>query len=80
MIQSRYMNYAHPLAVGVSLTPSGGTPRDVVARARRAESLGFDLVTLGANPAPAADLYLFIGRYSNPCQELLVYHFQILIF
>jgi hypothetical protein len=44
------MNYGHPLAFGAFLTPSAETPAEAVALARRAEELGYDLVTFPDRP------------------------------
>lgn len=54
------MNYAHPLVFGVSLTPSSESPRAVVDRARQAETLGFDLVTLADAASTALDQWTIL--------------------
>lgn len=50
------MNYGHPLEFGTFLTPSAGTPEDVVTLAKRSEELGFDLVTFQDHPYQTAYL------------------------
>jgi hypothetical protein len=50
------VNYGHPVTFGISLTPSAEHPVDVVESAQRAESLGFDLITVGDSPNPDAPL------------------------
>ncbi|ABG05994.1 FAD linked oxidase-like protein [Rubrobacter xylanophilus DSM 9941] len=50
------MSYGHSLEFGALIAPAGGSPEAAVALARRAEELGYDLVTFGEPPGGPAPL------------------------
>lgn len=50
------MNYGHPLTFGTFLTPAYKEPDAIVARAKRSEELGYDLVTFQDHPYQSAYL------------------------
>lgn len=53
------MNYGHPLEFGVVITPASSSPDEAVDLARLSETLGYDIIALGNQPAESTPVDLW---------------------